>query len=288
MQFTNIKEVDKALQAINEMAIIGRAQKTPSFYRPYHFVLFALTAKKCGWQDLHMTDEDKKFVAYASRMNLWDVLDFSTPVIVNRHNEAGRFHPLTKLDDPESVEQVSKKLSLLFEEDGNESVRAIDIAVVELVGNAFAHSDITSGLRGLVCAQKWPSGKKAQIAIGDFGIGIRCSLKSSNEYLKLLDQKNACELATGYEVTSKRGKNHSGYGLTLTKELIQKNGGNFILASGDEYFCINSGNAYSGNFDSYMPGTLVVLEWNTDIPLSARKVYDGWSAIEGDKDDFDF
>lgn len=288
MQFVHIADITRALLAMHELETTGTTNQTPAFFRPFHFVLLALTMQRCGWPNIELTEGDAKFAAYAARMHLWDALGMEPQVRVNKRDPTGRFHPLTRLEDPESVENTSSKLSKLFGHHGNETVRSIDIAVSELVGNSYAHSDIAAGLRGFVCAQKWPAGGKAQIAIGDSGIGIRRSLMQSNEYQNLSLGINACELATQYEVTSKRGRGHSGYGLTLARDLIQNNGGAFFLLSNDEYYTSKAGCQDSGKLDAPIQGTVVVLEWNTQIPLSAKDVYDGWPSLEGDDYDDDF
>lgn len=289
MQFIGLDDIFRSISAMRELEQTGQTRRTPTFYRPFHFVLLALTVQRCGWPEFHMTDGDAKFTAYAARMHLWDALGLQPPVSVNKYDATGRFHPLTRLDDPDAVEDVSCKLSQLFGGDRSENVRSIDIAVSELVGNSYAHSNIGTGLRGLVCAQKWSGGEKAQIAIGDCGIGVRRSLTSSIEYKDIPSSVNACEMATMYEVTSKRGNGHSGYGLTLAKQLIENNGGAFFLVSDDEYYMSRAGHSQSGRLPDRLPGTIVIMEWNTNVSLSAKQVYDSWpSPLEEDEYDFDF
>ncbi|MBV2180919.1 MAG: hypothetical protein KUL86_06740 [Castellaniella sp.] len=289
MQFTRLDDITGTISAMNEVEQTGQTERTPAFYRPFHFVLLALTMQRCGSPDFQLTGNDAKFAAYAARMNLWEALGKVPPITVNKHDATGRFHPLTRLDNPDAVDEVSLKLSHLFGPPGNENVRSIDIAVSEVVGNSYAHSSIRTGLRGLVCAQKWPGGNKAQIAIGDCGIGVRRSLMCSPEHQDMSLSVNACELATQYEVTSKRGAGHSGYGLTLARQLIENNGGAFFLISNDEYYVSSAGRTQFGRLADHLPGTLVIMEWNTHIPLSARRVYDSWpSPDEGDDYDFDF
>lgn len=289
MRFTSLSDIEHALAGMDELIKDGRTCKTPRFYKPFHFVLLALTIQRAGWDGIEMTDDDAEFAAYAARMHLWDALKLEPPFSVNKFDETGRFHPLTRLDDPDTVEEVSSQLSHLFDREGAESVRSIDIAVSELVGNSYAHSDIAAGLRGLVCAQKWTGGRKAQIAIGDCGIGVRRSLELGSEYQNELATENACELATRYEVTSKRGKGHSGYGLTLARQLLENNGGAFFLLSNSEYYSACAGNVESGKLATPLLGTIAIMEWNTDIPLSARAVYDSWPTPDEDEiDDFNF
>lgn len=288
MNFMNLFDINRALIGMEELSNTGRTKKTPFFYRPFHFVVLALTLKRCGTDRFEMTGGDNQFTRYAARMHLWDAIGLEPPLRIPELDPTGRFHPLTAIDNPDKADTVSAELAHLFGHDGNQSVKSIDQTVAELVGNCYAHSAIEDGLRGFVCAQRWPKANKAQIAIGDSGIGVRQSLAASHEYMDVLQQMNSCELASTYEVTSKRGKGHSGYGLTLARDLIQNNGGAFFLLSNDEYYISKAGRQESGNLGAPIHGTVVVLEWNTQIPLSAKEVYDGWPSLEGDDYDDDF
>src|SRR3546814_2403799 len=77
------------------------------------------------------------------------------------------------------------------------------------------------GLHGFVCAQTWYRDSRAQVAIADSGIGIRSSLTESLDLAKRLAKQNACELATEYGISSKLGRGHAGYGLTLARDLAR-------------------------------------------------------------------
>lgn len=288
MDFTSLYDLNNTIEAMQELAQHKSTEKGPEFLRPFHFVMLGLTLKQQGAESLEIENVPDDVLRYASRMGLWDAIGLTPPISVNAHSHAGRFHPLTPLNCPDTVQQVSADLAKLFTVDTPESVASIDAAVTELVGNAYAHSEPSDGFHGLVCAQTWPGGKKAQIAIGDSGIGIRASLSRSDEYKAALATENSCKLATEYDVTSKRGKGHSGYGLTLARDLISANGGAFFLLSDKEYFYVKNGMRQEGRLDIPIQGTLVVMEWNTQVPLSAREVYDSWPNIPGhDYDDID-
>jgi hypothetical protein len=277
----------RALEGVKELEEEGTTTKTAAHFRPYHFVLLALSMSRRNIQRFSMQGYEANVVQYACRMHLWKALGLEPPADVRERDHRGRFRPLTALNDPETVETVSDDLASLFQDSGAESVRSISGAVSELVDNCYSHSDIGAGLRGFVCAQRWPNGNKAQIAIGDSGVGIRHSLSAIQEHRDALQRENSCELATRYSVSSKLGKNHAGYGLTLARDLIANNAGAFFLVSGDEYYACKRGADDRGALPSHMPGTLAIIEWNTHVPLSARAVYDGWT-MENDDDDFDF
>src|SRR3546814_14318315 len=85
------------------------------------------------------------------------------------------------------------------------------------------------GLHGFVCAQTWYRDSRAQVAIADSGIGIRSSLTESLDLAKRLAKQNACELATEYGISSKLGRGHAGYGLTLARDLAQQTPGSMLF-----------------------------------------------------------
>ncbi|SDV50224.1 histidine kinase [Chitinasiproducens palmae] len=254
----------------------------PRFFRPYHFVLAAMELRRIGAPAVRLPRE---FEGYAARMHFWDAIGLRAPVYVNEYNAAGRFHPLERLEDEEQVDQVSEALTHILDNGGDTSAKA---AVQELLGNCFAHAESDMGLHGLACAQFWARGRKAQIAICDSGIGIRRSLLQRAEYRESLATSNACEFATRYAVTSKPNRGHSGYGLKLARDLMGNNGGCLYIVSYDEFFMTRGAAVLAGQTPRTFNGTLIVLEWNTDVPLSTREVYESWPQIEGNDDDFGF
>lgn len=287
MEFSSLFEIQSWLTNVGRLMAAG-ACEAPGFLKPFHFVTLAMEMKRNGKTTLGLPDE---LCGYASRMRLWHALGAVPPVLVNECNPGGRFHPLVALEDEGTVFDVSQGMVEIFRANGQDpgSVNAAGTMVQELLGNCYAHAESRNGLHGLACAQWWPRAGKAQIAICDSGIGIRQSILQSGLYDGALAQGNSCELATGYEVTSKPGRGHSGYGLTLARDLIEQNAGAIFIVSYDEYFYSKRCAVQAGTMETPFNGTLLVLEWNTNTPLDLKRVYDSWPAAEGaDDDDFDF
>ncbi|WP_144654689.1 hypothetical protein [Achromobacter dolens] len=284
MRFTTRWDIESMINNVNDLVATGSG-RPPDFWRPFHFVILGMEMKRCGADSLRLPDEQ---TAYAARMHLWQALDMPCPIQVNEYDPRGRFHPLVPLVDQDAVEEVSAELVEIFRRAAPDSVNSADVVVQELLGNCYAHAGL-AGFHGLACAQYWPNGAKAQIAIGDGGMGIRNSLSQNPLYRELLETANSCELATQYEVTSKPGRGHSGYGLTLARQLIEQNGGAFFLISHNEFFLYKQGRVECGTMKVPLQGTLAVLEWNTQVPLDVGQVYDSWPSAEGgDDDDFNF
>ncbi|KGX06681.1 histidine kinase-, DNA gyrase B-, and HSP90-like ATPase family protein [Burkholderia pseudomallei] len=224
---------------------------------------------------------------YAARMKLWESIDRPPPVDVSAYNPAGRFHPIEPLIDQNTVDDTSDSLVEIFRRAGiaEGAVDSARTAVMELLGNCFAHAETNSGLHGLACAQYWANGDMAQIAICDSGVGIRYSLTQNDALLSDLVRENACELATKYSITGKPGRGHSGYGLTLARDLMERSNGTIFVVSHEEYFYSSQGVIEAGHLGVPLQGTLVILEWNTKTPLNLAEVYRAWPLPEGMNDD---
>jgi hypothetical protein len=124
------------------------------------------------------------------------------------------------------------------------------------------------------------------VAEGQAGPGRRhrywnWRLRRNREHRARLANANAVRLATKYGVTG-NPEGHSGYGLTLARGLMQMHGGNFIVVSGGEAFRAGKHIARAQNLRHGWRGTIVVLEWKTDRPLSTTTVYRSWPDSEGE------
>lgn len=287
MQLTSLTDIESWLVSLENLVKTGECD-APDFLRPFHFVLLGMYLRKHRASNIRLPSN---LEGYASRMHLWDAIGCPPPVAVNELDCTGRFHPLVVLANPERVDETSRSLIHMVRgaSTDEKSSKGADNAVAELIGNCYAHSESAPHLHGLACAQAWPRGNKAQIAIGDSGVGIRYTLKNSGLYDDKLATTNACELAAEYEVTSKPGRGHSGYGLTLARDLLEINRGALFVLSYGEWFSVRHGMRCSGLLNTSLQGTLVLLEWNTDAPLDTTKVYESWPLPEGmEYDDFDF
>ncbi|RZF29954.1 ATP-binding protein [Paraburkholderia sp. UYCP14C] len=286
MQSTTIEEVATWITNVDQLVQSGKC-KCPGFFRPHHFLVLAMELKRNGATEIALP---QTLTRYAARMRLWQAINIQPPIVVTEYNASGKFHPIEALIDQNAVDDTSAALVEIFRRGGigDGPVDGAKTVVQELLGNCFAHAETDNGLHGLACAQFWPKGNMAQVAICDSGIGIRLSLAQNVEYLAELVQRNACEYATEYSVTSKRGKGHSGYGLTLAKDLMEQGRNTIFVVSHDEYFYSSGGVRGRGHLPTPLKGTMVILEWDTTVPLNLRQVYDAWPLPEGmDDDDFD-
>jgi hypothetical protein len=164
------------------------------------------------------------------------------------------------------------------------TLSAIGISLSEIFGNCFFHAEAGTEICGLACAQAWPAARLAQVAVADIGIGVRASLNANPQYRGRLATENANAIATELGVTSKPAGPHSGYGLAVARQLMEKHAGNFMLLSGNEGFRATSRAAWARELQAGWNGTIVVLEWCTDRPFDIGAVYGSWPS-DGDSDD---
>jgi anti-sigma regulatory factor (Ser/Thr protein kinase) len=253
----------------------------PTFLRPFHFAVLAGDVHRKEHADINVPE---RLRGYAARMHLWQAIDLECPLAVTERDPEGKFHPLTAIRSEDDADVVADAIREVFRASGTRSrktLNSIHIVLSEIAGNCFHHASEEPGIRGLVCAQTWPKGKLAQVVVADIGVGIRASLYRNPENHARLANSNAIKLATEYGVTG-NPQGHSGYGLTLARELMEMHGGNFVVVSGDEAFRAGEHRARAQDLPHGWQGTIVVLEWKTDRPLNTTAVYRSWPDSEGE------
>lgn len=289
MRFTNLSDVSIWIDTLR-VAMTGQEFSDIGFIKPFHFTMLATECQRHGAEGITWNGPMQRF---AARMGLWEALGFEAPVRVAQHDHTGRFLPIAPLRDAAAVNDYADALCMIVTSQGivgAATERSLFIALTELLGNCFAHAAAAPNCTGITCAQSWPRGNLAQIAIVDPGIGIRASLSANQALQDRLLSENACELATELHITSKPGAGHSGYGLTVGKELFSQNGGNFILISGTEAYRRHGEREIRTTLPvNGWQGTIVVLEWRIDQPLDIGAVYNNWPLPDGmTNEDFDF
>jgi anti-sigma regulatory factor (Ser/Thr protein kinase) len=286
MEYTNPADVEIWLTQLKMLAI-KKTCEAPRFLKPFHFATLAHTLRQKNVSELVLPE---KIAPYANTMMLWEALGIEPPYHVNR-SQAGRYHPIEVLRDVSTLEETTRSLVALLAPvcTDEETLNAVDTMLRELLDNCYSHADVPDGVYGMVCAQVWGAGRKAQIAIADTGVGIRNSLSLNPDLTNRLAEENSCELATEYGVTGKPGKGHSGYGLAVARRLIEQNNGTLIVRSGTEGFSYGCGKLTSFNKVNLLHGTLLIIEWDLDGPMNIKDVYSNFPLPEGmTDDDFDF
>lgn len=287
MQVTSANDIENWLNELQTLQST-RLCEGPRFIKPFHLATLAHTLRREGAMHLKLPE---KIAPYADAMNLWGAIGVPSPFGDRQKHPGGRHFPIQMLTDPSTIEDVAADLSRLFAEacSNAQTIDAVQTMLRELIGNCYAHSDVSDGVHGAICAQVWAGGRKAQIAIADSGIGIRGSLQQNEQLFDKLNSSNSCEFATQYGVTSKPGKGHSGYGLAIARKLLEQNNGVLYVRSGDEAFHLSFNQSKNTSTATDWNGTLLVIEWHLDQPMDISQVYAEFPLPEGmSDDDFDF
>ena len=286
MEWTTLEEVEWWVEQITNSQP-GVEFRGPTFLRPYHF---AVLANRVHLQGATRVIVPETLQGYASRMRLWQSVGLEPPTRVNERNPGGRFHPLSPIVSETTAQNIANDILAVFRGAGTSdktTLNAIDTALSEIFSNCFFHAEAGREICGLACAQSWPHARLAQVVVADNGIGIRASLGANPTYTERLKTENAAELATELGVTSKPapGGTHSGYGLTVARQLMEKHGGSLLLFSGNECFQATEHDSRARELRVPWGGTIVALEWRTDRPFDIGAVYGSWPK-DGDDDEF--
>jgi anti-sigma regulatory factor (Ser/Thr protein kinase) len=284
MEWTKLEDVTWWVEQIAR-GRNGEVFDGPGFLRPYHFTMLGCEAHRRGINRMIIPDH---LIGYAARMQLWQSIGLDTPDIAQARNPGGKFHPLTPIVSECSAQDLADAINEVFVASGTldpATLNAINTALSEIFSNCFFHANTNHEICGLACAQVWPAARRAQVAVADIGIGVRASLAGNPTYLDRLEHENANELATELGVTSKPYPvgPHSGYGLAIARQLMERHSGNFLLFSSDEAFRATPHGSEGRKLLTPWDGAIVILEWDTALPLDIGAVYATWPS-DGDSD----
>jgi hypothetical protein len=176
---------------------------------------------------------------------------------------AGRYIPLHLITDGDQVLPVTNAicdLMLRQYDDARRFVPAVEWMTYEIIDNIVLHAE--AQLPGVVCAQYYQTSGRLEIAVVDFGRGMRASLSESHS---VPDDTAAVRLAVTRGVT-RNSEIGQGNGLAGTQEIARVNGGTLLLCSGAAKL-EQVGPCESVARVPRMPGTAIILELDTRRPV---------------------
>jgi anti-sigma regulatory factor (Ser/Thr protein kinase) len=172
---------------------------------------------------------------YLQRMGLLEYINSEQKFPVIEHEPAGRFIPLTRINDSQELSEFIKDMIPLLHA-SPQQVEPIKYAMSELIRNVLEHSVSCTG--AIVCAQYFKKSNRVAIGIADCGIGVKGSMDHA---WKTDDHAQAIKLAlmpgiTG--TTNKKGgtEQNAGAGLFFTKSIAKVSGDYFMIYSGDTLY----------------------------------------------------
>lgn len=172
---------------------------------------------------------------YLIRMGLFDFLGIDPGKQIKKHEESGRFVPITQLKTNDDLKKAIVNLIPLLHAPAAVA-DPIKYVFSEMVRNALEHSHSSVGV--FVCAQYYRESKRIAIGVADAGVGV---LHSMSRFHKVRTSKDAITLALQPGVTgttSRIGGNefNAGAGLFFTKSISVMSRNRFFLYSNDSMF----------------------------------------------------
>lgn len=197
--------------------------------------------------------------------------------------------PLQPITNQFTTEATVNRIVSMFDEYASrvDKPSPFRTMISELCENCLAHSHFVSP--GYACARVMEQTMYAEIAIADTGVGIRQSyLSGTNESVIQRINKGASPLELAIDglnsskprpvVSGTTLKSYFGFGLLVTRRLIEENGGRLLLMSGDEALSVHGGKQVKHSLSRSYPGTFIGIVPNLNYPLPLDKIYEEFVA----------
>lgn len=238
---------------------------------------------------------------YLTRMNFLETLGLNDDNYINKNDCSNRLIELQKISMTDRCDwQITENLTNVLESQlpvNNQCIlKAVSYAIGEIVDNTLRHSQ--SPIGGYICAQTYPNKNKLEICIIDCGIGIVESLKVENDVhkekiSKFKSDSEFIQYSIEKGVTSKTQQKfgetgHSGEGLFFTSEFIKENNGRMKVISGNGMLLIDSKVGIQlSETQHHWQGTIVMLEFNLDVPVIVKDIFDREIPLDPEEYDLD-
>ena len=238
---------------------------------------------------------------YLTRMNFLETLGLKDDNYINKNDCSNRVIELQKISMTDRCDwQITENLTNVLESQlpvNNQGIlKAVSYAIGEIVDNTLRHSQ--SPIGGYICAQTYPNKNKLEICIIDCGIGIVESLKVENDVhkekiSKFKSDSEFIQYSIEKGVTSKTQQKfgetgHSGEGLFFTSEFIKENNGRMKVISDNGMLLIDSKVGIQlSETQHHWQGTIVMLEFNLDVPVIVKDIFDREIPLDPEEYDLD-
>ena len=172
---------------------------------------------------------------YFERMGLFRALGVSSDIQVTEHEPAGRFIPLTTINDSAGITRfITDMIPLLHLKPMQ--AKPIEYTISELIRNVLEHAKSEHG--AIVCAQYYKKSHRISIGIADTGVGIWRTITQSHPAATHLDAIRLALTPGITGTTSKEGgtESNAGAGLFFIKSIAKVNRNFFMIYSGDAMY----------------------------------------------------
>ena len=172
---------------------------------------------------------------YLERMGLFKLLKLESGMDITEHDPAGRFIPLTQINNSEGLTKfITDMIPLLHLEP--KQAEPIKYIVSELVRNVLEHSQSQSG--AVLSAQYYKKSNTIRIGIADTGVGIKKTINISHPATTHLESIKLALIPGITGTTRKEGGTefNAGAGLFFIKSIAKVNRDFFMIYSGNAMY----------------------------------------------------
>ena len=168
---------------------------------------------------------------YLERMHLFKLLKISSGIRLKAHEAAGRFIPLTQIQNSQELTECMKDLIPLLHLEPHQA-EPIRYVISELVRNVLEHAQSPNG--ALLCAQYYAKSNVIRIGIADIGVGIKQTITRSHSAATDLDAIRLALMPGITGMTAKEGGTefNAGAGLFFIRSIAKVNRNFLMIYSG--------------------------------------------------------
>ncbi|WP_029949849.1 ATP-binding protein [Parvimonas micra] len=233
--------------------------------------------KKRGYTISVQTNISKEceYKDYIARMNFFRIIDVPYEEKFLRHDEDGKFLPISMLKNYDS--NVINKLSLIFKnvlsfEENNPTFYMLDYSINEIVENVDRHSETSSD--STIVSQYYRNNNKLEVTIIDNGIGIPNALRKTLEYKEWNDEQCLCNSTKKNVRTIGIDNEGQGNGLYILKRFVNKCKGSLIIYSGNSVYEYDGSKNSEKSFkiNGFWNGTIIKFIISTDVKINVKEV----------------
>lgn len=172
---------------------------------------------------------------YFVRMGLFKLLNIPHETLIQEHEPAGRFIPLTRISASSELTTFITEMIPLLHLDG-EQAKTLGYIVSELVRNVLEHARAPDG--AVLCAQYYKKSNSIRIGIADAGLGIKATITRSHRATTDLEAIRLALMPGITGTTPREGgtEENAGAGLFFIKSIATVNRDFFIVYSGSGFY----------------------------------------------------
>ncbi|MDO8489980.1 MAG: ATP-binding protein [bacterium] len=231
----NIDSFIKGFDPSDPSCLIVTANKQWISLHPMALAMIAALGKKVPIGAVTCEKLEAKSRHYFERMGLFDFLGIRSGIDITKHEAAGRFVPLTTINDSAQLTRFIADVTPLFH---LEPLHAEPLRYIlsELIRNVLEHSLSKDG--AIVCAQYYVKSHSIRIGIVDSGVGIWQTINKSHNPKNDLDAIRMA-LTPGITGTTNREggtEYNAGAGLFFVKSIATVNKDFFVVYSGHGFY----------------------------------------------------